>query len=274
MTGFRTREVAELVGMSPPQVRAYARTGLLRPSSGPRPAYYFTFHDLVLLRTAKRLEEARVPARRVRRVLQALSQQLPEGRSLTEVTITAEAAAIVVHDRDRSWNPESGQLIFGFAGPATPAGDPLALVTRSFTAPEDTTAEGFFQMGCELEACAPAEAREAYGKTLELAPEHAGAHVNLGRLDQDDGQYQRALDHYTAAIDADPEHAIARFNIASVLEHLERFDEAITAYREALDLDGSLADAHYRLAVLYENQGREFEALRYLKQYRSLLKRR
>jgi len=273
MTGYRTQEVAELVGMSPPQVRAYARTGLLRPSRGPRPAYYFTFHDLVLLRTAKRLEEAQVPARRVRRVLHALSEQLPEGRSLTEVTITAEAAAIVVHDSGRTWNPESGQLLFGFTGSTAPAGDPLALVTRSCAEPEGTTGEELFQMGCELEACAPTEARDAYDKTLELDPEHSGAHVNLGRLDQDDGQYQRALDHYTAALDADPEHAIAQFNIASVMEHLERHDEAITAYLAAIGLDGSLAEAHYRVAVLYENQGLELEALRYLKQYRSLVKR-
>lgn len=273
MTGYRTREVADLVGMSPPQVRAYARTGLLRPSRGPRPAYCFTFHDLVLLRTAKHLENARVPARRVRRVLHALAQQLPEGRSLTEVTITAEAAAIVVHDRGRTWNPESEQLFLAFADPAVATGDPVALVSRSVTAPEGATAEGFFQMGRQLEACAPAEALEAYAKALELDPEHADAHVNLGRLDQDNGHYQRALDHYTAARDADPAHAIARFNIASVMEHLERFDEAIASYKDALDLDASLAEAHYRLAILHENQGLELEALRYLKQYRSLVKR-
>jgi DNA-binding transcriptional MerR regulator len=254
-------------------VRAYARTGLLRPFRGPRPAYYFTFHDLVLLRTAKRLEEARVPARRVRRVLHALAEQLPEGRSLTEVTITAESAMIVVHDRDRTWNPESGQLLFGFASPSTPTSEPMALVTRPFIEPEGTTSEELFQMGCELEACAPAEAREAYGKALQLDPGHAGAQVNLGRLDQDDGQYQSALDHYTAAIDADPEYAIARFNIASVMEHLDRIDEAIDSYKSALELDASLAEAHYRLAILYEKQGFELEALRYLKQYRTLVKR-
>ena len=143
MTGYRTQEVAELVGMSPPQVRAYARTGLLRPSRGPRPAYYFTFHDLVLLRTAKRLEEAHVPARRVRRVLHALSEQLPEGRSLTEVTITAEAAAIVVHDSGRTWNPESGQLLFRLHRyRSTCRRAPVALVTQSCAEPESTTGRG------------------------------------------------------------------------------------------------------------------------------------
>lgn len=273
MTGYRTREVAELVGMSPPQVRAYARTGLLRPAGGPRPAYYFTFHDLVLLRTAKRLEDALVPARRVRRVLHAVSEQLPKGRSLTEVTFTSGAAGIIVHDRGRAWNPESEQLFFGFVNPANPTGETVALVARPITTPESTTAEGFFQMGCELEACAPAEARDAYGKTLELDPGHVGAHVNLGRLDQAEGQFRPALDHYTAALAANPKHAIATFNLASVREHFERFDEAIDCYLNALELDGSLAEAHYRLAILYENRGQELDALRHLKQYRALVKR-
>ena len=113
MNGFKTREVAELVGMSAPQVRAYARTGLLRPSRGPRRAFYFTFQDLVLLRTAKRLQEADLPAWRVRRVFRALSTQLPPGRSLTEVTITPDTAGIIANDQGQTWNPESGQIRAG-----------------------------------------------------------------------------------------------------------------------------------------------------------------
>ena len=269
MTGFKTREVAELVGMSPPQVRAYARTGLLRPSRGPRRAYYFTFQDLVLLRTAKRLQDANLSACRVRRVLHALSEQLPPGRSLTEVTITPESAGIVANDQGKTWNPESGQMFLGFVVPPLASATALTLGSRSTKTPEGTTAEGFFQMACELEACAPGEAREAYAKALSIDPAHAGCHVNLGRLDQDEGDINQALDHYTAAIIAEPDHAIARFNVASVMEHLERTEEAIDAYQEALRFEPDLSEAHYRLAVLYERQGLELDAIRHLKLYRA-----
>jgi DNA-binding transcriptional MerR regulator len=269
MTGYKTREVAELVGMSPPQVRAYARTGLLRPSRGPRRAYYFTFQDLVLLRTAKRLQEANVSARRVRRVLHTLSEQLPSGRSLTEVTIVPDACGIVANDQGRTWNPESGQLFLGFLVPPRPTDNALSLRSRSTNTPEGTTAEGFFQIGCELEVSAPGESREAYHKALSLDPAHAGAHVNLGRLDQNEGDIPRALDHYTAAIIAEPDHAIARFNVASAMEHLERIDEAIASYLEALSYEPDLSEAHYRLAVLYEGQGMKLDALRHLKHYRT-----
>lgn len=273
MTGYKTREVAELVGMTPPQVRAYARTGILSPSRGPRRAYYFTFQDLVLLKTAKELEAARIPAQRIRRVLHSLSQQLPDGRSLTEVSITAEAASILVDDGGRTWNPESGQLFFEFVSLASNIEPPLPLGSRSTTDAEGVTAEGFFQMGCELEAAAPAEAREAYTKALEIDPGHAGSHVNLGRLVQAEEDYHRALDHYTAALISEPDHAIAQFNMASIMEQLERPDAAVLAYHEALDRDPSLSEAHYRLAVLYEREGRKIDALRHLKQYRSLVRR-
>lgn len=272
MTGFRTREVAELVGMSPPQVRAYARTGILRPARGPHPAYYFTFHDLVLLRTAKRLEQAQLPAARVRRVLYSLTRQLPDGRSLTEVTITANYGRVLVEDEGQAWNPESEQLVFGLSDRAPTPTSPLAKPTRPHRTPEGATAEGLFQMGCELEPCAPAEAREAYHKALEIDPQHPDAHVNLGRLDQDQGDYPAAQGHYHAALEHDPSHVIAHFNLGSVLEH-QQPAAAITEYQRAIELDPTLAEAHYRLAILLEQAGRELEALRHLKQYRFLVKR-
>lgn len=274
MNGFRTREVAELVGMSPPQVRAYARTGLLCPSRGPRRAFYFTFQDLVLLRTAKRLQEADVPAWRVRRVLHALSAQLPPGRSLTEVTITPDISGLIANDQGQAWNPESGQILLGFSVQTRANQAPITLGSRPTKTPEGSTSEGFFQLACELEACAPEEAREAYRKALDLDPSHAGSHVNLGRLDQDAGNVTKAIDHYTAAIISEPDHAIARFNMASVMEHLERIDEAIDGYTEALRFEPTLSEAHYRLAVLYERQGLELDALRHLKSYRSQVRLR
>lgn len=274
MTGYKTREVAELVGMSPPRIRAYARIGIVHPARGPRRAFYFTFQDLVLLRTAKRLEEANLPVRRVHRVLQSLARQLPPGRSLTEVSISAGQGGILVEDEAGSWNPESGQIWFSFACRPGRHRDPVALVTRTVRDPRETTAEGFFQLACELEDVAPEEAREAYRQVLELDPAHLGAHINIGRLYQDEDDHRRALDHYTAALLIDPHCALARYNVACAMEHLDRTDEAIASYLEALEYDPSLAEAHLRLASLYERQGRELDVLRHLKDYRTLMRSR
>src|SRR5438309_3370449 len=114
MSGYRAREVARMLGLSLGQVRAYVRAGFLEPARGPRGELRFSFQDLVLLRTAQGLVSARIPARRVRRALQKLREQLPEGRALRSVHIRAEGDRIVVGDGSASFDPESGQALFDF----------------------------------------------------------------------------------------------------------------------------------------------------------------
>jgi tetratricopeptide (TPR) repeat protein len=97
--------------------------------------------------------------------------------------------------------------------------------------------------------------------------------VNLGRLDQAEGSFDSALDHYTTALLSEPHNPIAHFNTGCVMERLDRTDAAILAYHEALTHDATLSEAHYRLAVLYEHEGRELDALRHLKHYRLLIRR-
>ena len=65
MKGYATQDVAKLLGLSVSQVRAFARSGFLDPDRGPRGEHRFSFPDLVLLRAAKGLATARVPARRI-----------------------------------------------------------------------------------------------------------------------------------------------------------------------------------------------------------------
>src|SRR2546430_7779459 len=90
MTGYTTEEVARLLGLSPAQIRSYTRAGFLSPARGGRGNLRFTFQDLVLLKAAKGLLAARIPAAKIRGSLRRLKQQLPRGRALSELRITAE----------------------------------------------------------------------------------------------------------------------------------------------------------------------------------------
>src|SRR3954452_21406179 len=82
MKFYTTHDVARLLGWSEAQVRSHARVGYLAPSRGPRNGYRFSFQDLVLLRAAKALGEARIGPRRVRGALRVLARELPAGRAL------------------------------------------------------------------------------------------------------------------------------------------------------------------------------------------------
>src|SRR5206468_193348 len=85
-----TEEVARLLGLSPAQIRSYTRAGFLSPARDARGNLGFTFQDLVLLKAAKGLLAARIPAAKIRGSLRRLKQQLPRGRALSELRITAE----------------------------------------------------------------------------------------------------------------------------------------------------------------------------------------
>src|SRR5688500_4650512 len=112
---FSIREVSAMLGLSPAQIRAYAREGFLQPARGGRGELRFGFQDLVILRTAGELNSAHIPQRKVRRVLERLRDQLPEGRPLTGLRISADGQRVIVRDGDSVWNPESGQSLFDFS---------------------------------------------------------------------------------------------------------------------------------------------------------------
>jgi len=272
MKSYTTRDVAKLLGLSEAQVRSHAR-GYLAPDRGPRNAYRFSFQDLVLLRTAKALGDARIPPRRIRRALRSLTRQLPAGRSLSGVRISSEGHRVVVRDGDATWNPESGQLVLDFevaelAAHAGPVARRLAKAARR--AAEPLTADQWHDLGVDLEAAAPDEACDAYQRAIALEPAHVAARVNLGRLLQETGRAAEAAAEYRAALEAQPRHATAAFNLGTALEDLGRRAAAIDAYRRAIEADEGFADAHFNIARLYEQAGRRTAALRHLRTYKQL----
>jgi tetratricopeptide (TPR) repeat protein len=270
--GYTAADVARLLDLSAGQVRAWARDGLVGAGRGARGEYRFSFQDLVLFRVARELLGAHVPRRRIRRALASLKGRLPTGRSLSALRIGAEGDRVVVHDGARRWNPESGQLHFTFdvadlAREAAPLARAQARAARS---QGGLSADDWYDLGCDLEAPAPDEARQAYERALALEPAHHEAHINLGRLLHEGGDPLGAEAHYRAALSARPEDATAAFNLGVALEDLGRPADALAAYEQALAADPSLADAHYNAAGLCERLGRHEEALRHLMRCREM----
>jgi tetratricopeptide (TPR) repeat protein len=273
MKGYTSHDVARLLGLTVAQVRGFARDGFSAPRRGVQRELQFSFQDLVVLRTAKALVAARIPTRRIRRALKKLRLELPRGRSLAELRIVAEGDRIVVSDGDTAWNPESGQthLDFAVSDLATRAAPIARRTAQAARAAEgDLDVEDWYELGLELEAVDPGEARDAYRRALELDAHHADAHVNLGRLLHEQGLIEEAERHYRLALRETPDHATAAFNLGIALEDLDQPADAIEAYRAALATDPRLADAHYNVARLYEKVGKKAAALRHLSIYRRL----
>jgi tetratricopeptide (TPR) repeat protein len=273
LKGYSTREVAKLLSMSEAQVRGYVRAGFLSPERGPGRNLRFSFQDLVFLRTAGGLAEAGLKPRRIRCALSRLRGQMPDGRPLTAVRIAVEGSRIVVEEGTRRWQPESGQILFDF-GVADLARKTAPIVRRAFRAAKqdgpEFSAEDWYEWACELEPGSPEDAKTAYVCALEQDPDHADAHVNLGRLLHESGDAAAAEPHYRRALLVRPGDATAAFNLGVALDDMGRDAEALEAYERAVELDPQNADAHFNAAALAERLGQTAAALRHLKNYRRL----
>jgi predicted TPR repeat methyltransferase len=97
-------------------------------------------------------------------------------------------------------------------------------------------------------------------RSLELEPDRADWHSNLGIVLQDGLQLDGAAAAYERAIALDPEHANAHNNRGVVLRAKGRTAEAEATYRTALRIDPDHADAYHNLGVLLTGLGRRREA--------------
>jgi tetratricopeptide (TPR) repeat protein len=262
---FSVREVSTMLGLTASQIRAYASKGFISPERGPHGELRFGFQDLVILRTAGELSSAQIPQRKVQRVLERLREQLPSGRSLAAIRIAADGDRVVVRDGAAMWNPESGQSLFDFSvEEMARRAAPFVARAAEEARDADLSVEEWYQLACELEVTDIEQAKEAYERVLAIAPDHADAHVNLGRLLHEQKAPAAAEKHYRAALEADAEHETAAFNLGVALEDLGRLRDAADAYERALRLDPQNPDAHYNLAGIYERRGDKPAALRHL----------
>jgi tetratricopeptide (TPR) repeat protein len=270
MRTLSVAEVAGLLGVREARVREILRAGLLRPAGRGR-RYAVSFQDLVVLRAAKELLDARVPAARIRRALAALARDLPPGRPLSGVRIQADGRRVVVCDADGVWQPETGQTLFAFdvdaLARAAAAVRPAPDESRAGRAAE---AQAAFERALDLDDADPKAARAAYERALALDPDLTDARVNLGRLLHEAGDAPAAVRLYREALAQTPDDPIVHFNLALALEDTEGAAAAAVEYERALALDPEFADAHYNLAGLCEQLGRKADAIRHYRAYRDL----
>ena len=263
--GYSTREVADLIGLTPSQVRQYVRREILDPQRGSSREYRFHFQDIVLLRTARGLMDADVSARDVYRSLTKLKAELRSLPSLASVRIFAEGGNVVVSNDRQIWNVATGQGHFNFA--VRDLADNVADLANNHVAAaketEELSSDEWYNLGLDLEEVDSGKAPECYRRALELDPENADAHVNLGRLCQLQGDLDQARKHYGLATEVAGEHQLAHYNLGTVFDELDEFEQAADHYRMASDVP----DAHYNLVRICRLQGDEVSAQRHMQFY-------
>lgn len=269
MAQYGVHEAAKVLGLTPATIRALVRAGFVSPERGPRNAWRFSFQDLIVLRTARALAAAHIPARQVIRSMKELRRRLPESMPLSGLSISADGDKVVVREGSGRWQADSGQYLLAFeADPRSASWN----VIQPDRARREPSAREWLERAVALESADAAAALKAYRCAVAADPSLLDARINLGRLLHDTGRLAEAARVYREATQAGAEDPRLFYNFGVLLEDMERKEEAFSAYQSALRIDPQFADCCYNLALLCEALGKPREAIRYMGQYRRLMK--
>jgi tetratricopeptide (TPR) repeat protein len=263
---YGVRDVEKLLRLPRSTIRSLVDAGFVSPARGPRRAWRFSFQDLVVLRAARSLSEAQVPAKRITRSIRELRRQLPEAMPLSGLAICAVGDRVVVREGANRWQAESGQYLLALESDG--AGS-IAIIEPPV--PEPTvSADELCEQAMALEDSNTEAAVELYAAAVAADDRFTDAYVNLGRLLHELGRVTEAERIYRTAIDAGLDEPLLLFNLGVLLEDRGHKAEALDAYEALLRKDPRHTDALHNAGLLADELGRPQDAIRYMAQYRRI----
>jgi len=243
------------------QLASWEKAGLVAAAES------YSFFELLQVKKVRDLCARKVRPAVIRQSLEAMLKHVAGMENpLLEAGAFTTGHRIAFRHKGKVVEPIAGQFMFDFSpGQRVVASTPIS--SRTETTPTD--AAELFARGIALEEdpAHQTQAIDMYQQVLNLDPDHAAAHINLGTLHYNRQEYALAEKHYRHAIEVDPRYALAYFDLGNVLDETGRVAEAIQTYSTALQLAPTYADAHYNLALAYEKMKEPRNALKHWRAY-------
>ncbi|MFY9560592.1 MAG: tetratricopeptide repeat protein [Terriglobales bacterium] len=260
MHRYSRADLLRILRITPRQLQAWEKAALVTV------AERYSFFDLLQVKKIRDLCAKRVRPAVIRQSLEAMQKQVAGMENpLLEAGAYQSGRRVAFRHQGRLLEPIAGQFMFDFSTQERVVASP------SHTGPElvVTDVATLFARGIALEEepRTQDEAIAVYTKVLEMDPNHAAAHINLGTLYYNRQEYSAAEKHYRSAIEIDPRYALAYFDLGNVLDETGRVQEAIATYKTAIQLAPTYADAHYNLALAYEKIREPRKALQHWRTY-------
>ena len=260
---YSRADLLRILHITARQLANWERAGLVVSAES------YAFSDLLEVKKIRDLCAMSVRPNIIRQSLEAMRKQAAgvEKPLLEAGTWSTSKHRVAFRHEGKLLEPIAGQFLMDFSErekvvTSTP-------VPRSEPTPNENEVTAWFARGIQLEEDpnTQSEAIAAYHRVLDLAPNHAAAHINLGTLYYNRQEFGLAERHYRQAIDADPRYALAYFDLGNVLDETGRVHDAVATYKTALQLAPTYADAHYNLALAYEKIREPRKALKHWQAY-------
>jgi len=270
---YSRTDLLRILRLTARQLAAWEKAELVAVSES------YSFFDLLQIKKIRDLCALKVRPAIIRQSLAAMQKQVAGMENpLLEAGAFMAGHRVAFRHQGKLVEPIAGQFMFDFV-PSTGAFArtvELKTVQKNVRKADkkgepdaDVDVSELFARGIALEDD-PANQLQAiaiYERVLELDPDHAAAHINLGTLHYNRQDFTAAERHYRNAIEVDPRYALAHFDLGNVLDETGRVAEAIKTYSTALQLAPTYADAHYNLALAYEKLKQPRNALRHWRAY-------
>ena len=262
MNRYCRADVLRILHITANQLAGWQRAGLAPVCDT------FTFVDLLQLKKVRDLRAKRVRSAVIRESLQAMQKQVAGMENpLLEAGAFSVGSRVAFRHEGHSVEPIAGQFVMDFGQVDTVFSTSKVKPIARFESARELFGRG---VALEEHPSTHDEAIQTYVQVLELEPDHAAAHINLGTLYYNRQDFAASEKHYRLAVASDPRYALAYFDLGNVLDETGRIDEAVGAYKSAIRLAPTYADAHYNLALAYERQREPRQALRHWKIYLKL----
>jgi tetratricopeptide (TPR) repeat protein len=285
---YSIRDVARILAVQESRLRYWTQVGFVGPTVRKGGRFYYTFTDLVAVKSAKDLLAANISLQSARKAVEGLRKMLPnDTHPASKLRLCSDGSTIVALADDIAFEPIGGQVVMAFSlaafgmhvaeALAMPRVDPNSpsIPTEITDSPTEanggTTAYRHFVEACAAEDRGDSETAEhLFRQAIDLEPNMAAALTNLGNLVYRQGEPLEARKLYERALDHDPSQAEARYNLANVYEDLGETELAIAELRRVCSACPEFADAHYNLGLMLAQVGGTGQAKQHLERYLEL----
>lgn len=273
---YSIKDVAQIFGFEASRLRYWAQTGFVNPSVRRGGRMFYTFQDLVAVRTAKGLLDAGLSMQRVRKALESLRALLPNvAHPASKMRICSDGETVVAVEGGVAFEPATGQVVMSFTvdGLSSEVAELLAL-PGGHPVPERMSARADASAPVEIADDEPAPAEIPYAEasapaSLEIDDDLAHARelptayqcFIQGCDAEDRGELGVAEQLYRQAIASQPSLAAACTNLGNLFYRRGALADARAAYEHALECEPTQAEARYNLGNLLEDLGETEQAI-------------